>query len=82
MWRKFRGTDDEWHKLGFLEKAKEIRRRRARDTRRDKLKKSIKILGPTDPWVVQQPYSGGGTDHTDWVGGGNWGRKPGYLVGT
>lgn len=51
------------HKPGFLAKALEARKRRSREVRLLKLKRSIRVLGPTDPRGVE----------------GFEGRRPGYL---
>ncbi|KAF2789253.1 hypothetical protein K505DRAFT_328366 [Melanomma pulvis-pyrius CBS 109.77] len=80
-WRRFRGADDEvWHRPGFLERARDARRRLARDVRQERLKRSIRVLGPTDPGVVEGYVWGGG-------GGGcagdevqEGGRRPGFMV--
>ena len=56
-------TDAEERKPGFLAKALEARRRRSREVRLLKLKRSIRVLGPTDPREVE----------------GSEGRRPGYL---
>ncbi|KAF2442263.1 hypothetical protein P171DRAFT_445993 [Karstenula rhodostoma CBS 690.94] len=68
------------YRPNFLEKAKEARRRRLTEARQDKLKKSIKVLGPTDPGVVQAGYVKSETrfqrSTSDLKG-----RLPGYLMG-
>lgn len=56
-------ADPEERKPGFLAKALEARRRRSREVRLLKLKRSIRVLGPTDPREVE----------------GFEGRRPGYL---
>lgn len=56
-------ADAEERKPGFLAKALEARRRRSREVRLLKLKRSIRVLGPTDPREVE----------------GFEGRRPGYL---
>ncbi|KAF2118569.1 hypothetical protein BDV96DRAFT_643811 [Lophiotrema nucula] len=66
--------DDEQHKTAsFLEKAMEARRKHSHEARKEKLKKSIRVLGPTDPGVVA------GYVRQEVVGGDNK-RLPGYLV--
>lgn len=64
----------------FIEKAKESRRRRATEARQDRLKRSIKVLGPTDPGVAQAGYvrEGGRFEQSD---SDVEGRVPGYMVG-
>ncbi|KAL5385342.1 hypothetical protein DPSP01_004801 [Paraphaeosphaeria sporulosa] len=68
------------HRPNFIEKAKEARRRHLTEARQDKLKRSIKVLGPTDPGVAQAGYvkSEGRFERSDSDLGG---RLPGYLVG-
>lgn len=56
-------ADAKERKPGFLAKALEARRRRSREVRLLKLKRSIRVLGPTDPREVE----------------GFEGRRPGYL---
>ncbi|KAF2874972.1 hypothetical protein BDV95DRAFT_304553, partial [Massariosphaeria phaeospora] len=51
-WRRFKPNDEEWHKSGFLEKARDARRKHSKDLTRKKLKESIRVIGPTDPGVV------------------------------
>ncbi|KAF2001230.1 hypothetical protein P154DRAFT_596858 [Amniculicola lignicola CBS 123094] len=84
-WRHSRprsDTDEEWNKPGFLEKAKEARRRREQENRQTKLKRSIRVLGPTDPDVVASYVreEGDGEGQGGGGGGGGVGRLPGYLV--
>lgn len=64
----------------FIEKARESRRRRATEARQDRLKRSIKVLGPTDPGVAQAGYvrEGGRFEQSD---SDVEGRVPGYMVG-
>lgn len=57
------GADAGERKPGFLAKALEARRRRSREVRLLKLKRSIRVLGPTDPRGVERFE----------------GRRPGYL---
>lgn len=53
-WRRFSGRSDAaWRKPGFFEKAKEARRNRSRETRQNKLKRSIRVIGPIDPGIVE-----------------------------
>ncbi|KAF9736007.1 hypothetical protein PMIN06_002547 [Paraphaeosphaeria minitans] len=67
------------HRPNFIEKAKEARRRRLTEARQDKLKRSIRVLGPTDPGISQAGYvkSEGRFERSDSDLGG---RLPGYLV--
>lgn len=76
---KSHGKDGEdHHRLGFVEKAKQARRRLRRDARQDKLKKSIRVLGPTDPGVVAGYVKRDGrvSDGDSDLGS----RLPGYMV--
>ncbi|KAF2186979.1 hypothetical protein K469DRAFT_686196 [Zopfia rhizophila CBS 207.26] len=62
--------EGEERRPGFLEKAREARRKHNREVRQEKLKKSIRVLGPTDPSVVGAYVKKEG-DH---------GRVPGYMA--
>jgi hypothetical protein len=75
--RKFSGDPDTaWRRPGFLEKARVARKRRDAQVKRDNLKKSIRVLGPTDPRVVEGYVRS--EDHDERVMG--TGRMPGYMV--
>lgn len=63
----------------FIEKAKESRRRRAMEARQDKLKRSIKVLGPTDPGVAQSGYVKS-VERFEQSDSDVEGRVPGYMV--
>ena len=60
----------EWKKPSLIERMQEARRRRTKAHRQEKLKQSIRVLGPTDPSVVE-----GYVKQED----GSGGRLPGYL---
>lgn len=60
----------------FFEKAKEARKRRAVEVRQNKLKQSIKVLGPTE--VAGRNLKDGFGRGED---GEGLGRLPGYMVG-
>ncbi|KAF1959337.1 hypothetical protein CC80DRAFT_585777 [Byssothecium circinans] len=101
-WKRLRGRSigssgsESSLRPSFLAKAKEARKRHYREARQERLKKSIKVLGPTDPGVVSGYVSGGGgrvsaeedkgRADSDGDGGvvggvGVRGRVPGYLTG-
>ncbi|KAF1975639.1 hypothetical protein BU23DRAFT_65407 [Bimuria novae-zelandiae CBS 107.79] len=65
--------------LRFIEKAKESRRRRATEVRQDKLKRSIKVLGPTDPGIAHSGYVKP-EDRYEQGDSDLEGRLPGYLA--
>ncbi|KAF2663021.1 hypothetical protein K491DRAFT_709666 [Lophiostoma macrostomum CBS 122681] len=71
--------DAAWRKPGFLEKAREARRRHNRQLRQQRLKNSIKVLGPTDPGVVAG-YVKRDERQAGQIEVGDNGRLPGYLV--
>jgi hypothetical protein len=82
MRRRSSGDPDAaWRRPGFLEKAREARRRHNRQLRQQRLKNSIKVLGPTDPGVVVPGYVGRDGRQIGQVEIGENGRMPGYLVG-
>lgn len=60
----------------FIEKAMEARKRRGKEARQERLKRSIKVLGPTDPGVVQGGYvrgrKGSGEGDSDVEGRVGW----------
>ncbi|KAF2266037.1 hypothetical protein CC78DRAFT_163518 [Lojkania enalia] len=65
--------DDDEQKAGLIDRAKEARRKHSEEMRKEKLKKSIRVLGPTDPsvaasYVQQETY---GEDNK---------RLPGFMV--
>jgi len=62
-------------KTNIIEKAKEARRRHYKQARQERLKQSIKVLGPTDPGVVA--YVGGRISEDSNVDE----RSPGYMAG-
>ncbi|KAF2498582.1 hypothetical protein BU16DRAFT_579682 [Lophium mytilinum] len=66
-WRKAHPDDDKGgeRKMGLFEKAMETRKKKVKEGRQEKLKKSIRVLGPTDPMIVE--------------GFGGEERRPGYL---
>jgi hypothetical protein len=71
-------NEEDHRKLGLIEKAKEARRRHNMLVRQEKLKKSIRVLGPTDPGVVAGYVKrDGGKSHDSDVGER---RLPGYMV--
>jgi hypothetical protein len=75
--RKFSGDPDTaWRRPGFLEKARAARKRHDAQAKRDNLKKSIRVLGPTDPRVVEGYVRS--EDHDERVM--RTGRMPGYMV--
>ncbi|ORY01988.1 hypothetical protein BCR34DRAFT_89659 [Clohesyomyces aquaticus] len=49
-WPKVRAPGED--KLGFIERAMEARRKHSQQVRQHKLKRTIRVLGPTDPRVV------------------------------
>lgn len=76
-WRRFSGGSDmAWRKPGLVEKAREARRRHNKEVRQERLKRSIRVLGPTDPGVaagyVKREGRQGEVDDN--------GRMPGYMV--
>ncbi|KAF2636374.1 hypothetical protein P280DRAFT_156710 [Massarina eburnea CBS 473.64] len=90
-WKRLKnhtGVDLHAYKSGFVEKAREARRRHHKEARQERLKRSIKVLGPTDPGVVsgyvkrevaRREDSDEGRADSD-VEGSVSGRLPGYLV--
>jgi hypothetical protein len=68
------------HIPNFFEKAKEARRRRLTGARQDKLKRSIKVLGPTDPGVAQAGYVKS-EDMFERRDSDLEGSLPGYMIG-
>lgn len=64
----------------FIDRAMEARRRRLTEAKQDKLKKSIRVLGPTDPGIAQSGYikSEDVLERSDSDVGG---RLLGYLIG-
>lgn len=68
------------HRPNFIAKAREARRRRLTEARQDKLKRSIKVLGPTDPGVAQAGYVKS-EDRFERSDGDLEGRLPGYRIG-
>ncbi|KAJ4345746.1 uncharacterized protein N0V89_011881 [Didymosphaeria variabile] len=64
----------------FIEKAREARRRRLTEARQDRLKRSIKVLGPTDPGVAQAGYVKS-EERFEQSDSDLEGRLPGYMVG-
>ncbi|KAJ4287258.1 hypothetical protein N0V90_012656 [Kalmusia sp. IMI 367209] len=83
-WNSLKSRDGGEHrhhryKPNFIEKAREARKRHNKEARQDRLKKSIKVLGPTDPRVVsgyvkpERRISEGDSDLE--------GRLPGYMIG-
>jgi hypothetical protein len=66
-WKKAHLGDDEARekRIGFVEKVMEAGKQKLKESKQDKLKKSIRVLGPTNPRVVE---CYGGEE-----------RRPGYL---
>ncbi|KAH7124118.1 hypothetical protein B0J11DRAFT_507147 [Dendryphion nanum] len=71
--------DSTWQKPGFLEKARDARKRHNRDIRQKKLKDSIRVLGPTDPDVVASYVKREGRQGEE-QGKEIAGRLPGFMV--
>ena len=91
-------NEDHHHHFGsgFVEKALQVRRNHSKSVRQDRLKRSIRVLGPTDPGVVGSYVRDGrresvvesgdagmnvGPSMESAVGTGGQGRLPGYMVG-
>ncbi|KAF2739184.1 hypothetical protein EJ04DRAFT_354603 [Polyplosphaeria fusca] len=72
-WQPFHGDDHDEHRPGFFERAREARSKHSQDVRKEKIKRSIKVLGPTDPGVM------GSYTKPEPVRGDNK-RLPGYMV--
>jgi hypothetical protein len=79
-WKRFNPPseyEDRHLKSGLIEKAKQARRKHSRDVRQERLKKSIRVVGPTDPGVLpghireEVPVNFDGEPR----------RLPGYMVG-
>ncbi|KAL1603939.1 hypothetical protein SLS60_005531 [Paraconiothyrium brasiliense] len=68
------------YKPNFIEKAREARRRRLTEARQDRLKRSIKVLGPTDPGVAQAGYVKS-EERFAQCESDLEGRLPGYMAG-
>lgn len=63
----------------LIEKARQARKRRVMEARQDKLKRSIKVLGPTDPGIAQAGYVRSKSRY-ERNGGEREVRLPGYMV--
>ncbi|KAF2253236.1 hypothetical protein BU26DRAFT_515608 [Trematosphaeria pertusa] len=66
-WKRLKSHNQEevHHRPSFIEKAKEARRRHNREARQERLKRSIRVLGPTDPGVVAGYVRKNGTASED-----------------